>query len=100
MYNIKLPEMWGNLWGRPPPTLFYRKVIEKAIAGYLYYLYGVLKGNQIFFKICKLKIEYIFLFFLKFQKFFINYKINQEMYSIFKMKKYEYSSVSITAMLI
>jgi|APGre2960657373_1045057.scaffolds.fasta_scaffold36842_3 hypothetical protein len=44
MYNIKLPEMRetyggnrpqrGIMWGRPPPTRFYRKVIEKAIAGY------------------------------------------------------------------
>ena len=35
----------------------------------------------------KLKFEYIFLFFQKFQKFFRNYKINQEMYSNLKMKK-------------
>jgi len=30
-----------------------------------------------------LKFEYIFLFFQNFQKFFENYKINQEMYSKF-----------------
>jgi hypothetical protein len=43
--------MGGNLWGRPPPTRVYRRVIEKAIAGYLYYLYGVLKRNWVFLKI-------------------------------------------------
>jgi len=38
-------------WGNPPPTRFIVKVIEKAIAGYLYYLYGVLKRNQVFLKV-------------------------------------------------
>jgi hypothetical protein len=51
MYNIKLPEIGGNLWGRPPPTRVIVKVIEKAITSYLYYLYGVLKRNWIFLKI-------------------------------------------------
>jgi hypothetical protein len=32
------------------------------------------------------KFEYIFLFFQKFQKFFRNYKINQEMYSNFNLQ--------------
>ena len=33
-----------------------------------------------------LKFEYIFLFFQNFQKFFRNYKINQEMYSNFNFQ--------------
>jgi len=33
-----------------------------------------------------LKFEYIFSFFQKFQKFFRNYKINQEMYSNFNFQ--------------
>ena len=51
MYNIKLPEIGGNLWGKPPPTRVIVKVIEKAIAGYLYYLYCVVKRNLNFLKI-------------------------------------------------
>ena len=61
--------MWGNLWGKPPPTRFYRKVIEKAIAGYLYYLYGVLKKNWVFLKIENYNLSTSFCFFKNFKSF-------------------------------
>ena len=48
----RLGEPYGGiLWGNPPPTRVYMEVIEKAVAGYLYYHYDVLKRNQIFYKI-------------------------------------------------
>jgi hypothetical protein len=57
----------------------------------------VLKKQLNISKKLKIKFEYIFLFFQKFQKFFGNYKINQEMYSNLKMEKIRISSVSKTA---
>ena len=61
--------MWGNLWGRPPPTRVIVKVIEKAIAGYLYYLYGVLKKNWVFLKIENYNLSTSFCFFKNFKSF-------------------------------
>ena len=67
--NAGLQEGDRKGWGNPPPTRVIVKVIEKAIAGYLYYLYGVLKKNWVFLKIENYNLSTSFCFFKNFKSF-------------------------------
>ena len=109
-YSWGRPPQRGFIWGRPPQTRFYEGLGETAPNAVLWraggdrphrgFMKGYWEARKLFIlplwclkkepgfsKNWKLKFEYISLFFQKFQKFFRNYKINQEMYSKLKMKK-------------
>ena len=113
MCGVGETALWGNppptrayweaieRWGNPPPTRDIERLLRgegtRPQRGILRGYWGAtelfviplwcIKNTLDIFKNWKLKFEYIFLFFLNFQKFFRNYKINQEMYSNLKMKK-------------